>query len=356
MARLICTVFGLTTMLMMTSNAFADPVDSLIHDEMQKHQIAGLALNISRDGQPIKTECYGKANLEWDTPVAKDTVFEIGSITKQFTAACILMLVQEGKLSLDDNINDHLKIAPTNWANIKVRHLLSHTSGIRNYTVIDGFELRQHLTQEQFIKLLADLPLEFQPGDSWHYCNSGFNLLGYIVENVSGQKYWDFIQQRIFTPVGMNSTTKRDPIALIPHRAAGYEMKNHQPINRDYDLTDLFAAGAIVSTIVDMSKWDAALNGETLLNKASKESWWTPTTLNTGKVQNYGFGWFIDSVKDHKNIGHGGATSGFSASIQRFPDDHFSVIVLCNADELDVATMIAKKVAGVYFDRPVAVK
>ncbi len=344
----ICTLFGLMLTLLAPGIAIADPVDSLVQQEMQKHQIAGLALMVAKDGQQIKTEGYGVANLEWNVPVTKDTVFEIGSITKQFTAACILLLVQDGKLSLDDKINAHLRVAPKNWTNITVRHLLTHTSGIKNYTVLDGFELRQHLTQEQFIKQVGDLPLDFQPGDSWRYCNTGFNLLGYIIENVSGQSYWSFLHSRILGPLGMSATRSRAPGDIIPFRAAGYELKNHVSINRDYDLTDIFSAGAIVSSVVDMAKWDAALNGETLLTKSSKELWWTPTKLNGGKAQNYGFGWFLDPYKGHKNIGHNGQTSVFAASIQRFPDDHLSVIVLCNADESGVAGVIAKEVAETY--------
>lgn len=339
--------FALGVMLVVPGFAYADKVDSLIKQEMQKHQIAGLALNISRDGHPIKTKAYGIANLEWDVPVTKDTVFEIGSITKQFTAACILLLAEEGKLSVDDKVNTHLKVAPTNWSNITIRHLLTHTSGLPNYTLLDGFEWRQHLTQEQFIQKLSAHPVNFQPGDSWTYCNSGYNLLGYIIENVSGERYWDFLHERILGPLQMTATRDRSP-AITPHRAAGYEMKNHQPMNRDYDLTDIFSAGAIVSTISDMAKWDAALNDDALLKQSSRELWWTPTKLNSGKVQNYGFGWFLGDYKGHKNIGHGGATAGFSASIQRFPDDHLSIIVLCNADELNVGTLLAKEVADVY--------
>jgi D-alanyl-D-alanine carboxypeptidase len=351
MKLLICIFFGFALLMTTPGFAFADQVDSLIKQEMQKHQIAGIALAISKDGRLIKTNAYGVANLEWNVPVTEDTVFEIGSITKQFTAACILLLVQDGKLSLDDKINDRLKVAPTNWSNITIRHLLTHTSGLQNYTIIDGFELRQHLTQEQFIQKLGTQPVVFQPGDSWTYCNSGYNLLGYIVENTSGKTYWEFLHERILGPLGMNATQDRAPSVMIPHRAAGYEMKNHQPTNRDHDLTDIFSAGAIVSSISDMAKWDAAVNGETLLNQSSKQSWWTPTKLNNGKVQNYGFGWFLDDFKGHKNIGHGGATSGFSASIQRFPEDHLSVILLCNADEMNVATVLAKEVAELYLEK-----
>src|SRR5262249_48246833 len=149
----------------------------------------------------------------------------------------------EGKLSVDDKINDHLKIAPTNWSGITIRHLLTHTSGLQNYTVLDGFEFRLHMTQEQFIQRLAQEPVVFKPGDSWSYCNSGYSLLGYIVENASGPKYWDFVRARIFKPLGMKASTSRDPGVVILHRATGYEMTNGLPINRDYDLTDIFSAG-----------------------------------------------------------------------------------------------------------------
>src|ERR1700722_20240148 len=164
----------------------ADEVDEAIQADLKKHPIPGLALEIIRNGKCIKRAGYGVANLEWPAPVTPETVFEIGSVTKQFTAAGILLLVQEGKLSLDDKISLHLKDTPEIWKDITVRHLLTHTSGIKNYTVLDGFELRQHLTQAQFIKLMGSQPMVFQPGEKWSYCNSGFNLLAYIIENVSG--------------------------------------------------------------------------------------------------------------------------------------------------------------------------
>lgn len=349
MKRSSYLLVALISLTLSIGQTLADQVDDLLKVEMQKHQIAGLSLMVIKDGHPIKTNGYGVANLEWNVPVTEETVFEIGSITKQFTAACILLLVEDGKLSLDDKISQHLKNTPASWSNITVRHLLTHTSGIRNYTTEDGFELRNHMTQEQFIQKIGVLPLDFQPGDSWKYCNSGYNLLGYIVENVSSKNYWNFIRERIFLPLQMTNTTSRIPGIVVPHRAAGYELDHHIPINRDYDLTDLFSAGAIVSTVMDMSKWNAALDGNKLLKESSKELWWTPVKLNSGKIQNYGFGWFLDPLKNHKNIGHGGATSGFSSAIERFPDDHLSIIILCNADETGLATTLAKKVAPYYF-------
>jgi len=304
---------------------------------------------VVKDGKPIKTECYGVANLEWNEPVSTDTVFEMGSVTKQFTAACILLLAEDGKLALDDKISQRLKSTPPAWSNITIRHLLTHTSGITNYTVIEGFELSKHLTQRQFIEKIGVYPLSFQPGDSWSYCNTGYNLLGFIVENASGKGYWDFLRERILQPLQMTNTSKRLPSVIVPHRAAGYELTNHVHINRDYDLTDLFSAGAIISTITDMAKWDAALDGDKLLKASSLEQWWTPAKLNDGKLKNYGFGWFLDPLDGHKNIGHGGATSGFSTTIQRFPDDKLSILILTNADETGVAINLAKEVAKLYF-------
>jgi CubicO group peptidase (beta-lactamase class C family) len=314
---------------------------------MGKHQIPGVALTVIQHGKAVKTAAYGLANLELQVPVKADTVFEIGSITKQFTAAGILLLQQDGKLSVNDKLSRHLMHVPDAWTNITVRHLLTHTSGIKSYTGLDGFELRRHLTQAQFINAIGAQPLEFQPGASWKYCNTGFNLLGFIIENVSGKSYWDFMSARIFQTLGMNATTNRLPSLIITNRADGYEQTNHVLVNRDYDLTDVFSAGALVSTVGDLAKWNDALDGDALLNARSKAQMWTPTTLNDGKPTKYGFGWFIDTLEGHNNIGHSGSTSGFSATIQRFPDDKLVIIILTNTDE-QIATTLAKKVAMLY--------
>jgi len=329
--------------------ARADAVDDLLRSEMDKHQIAGLAIAVIKDGKTVKTSFHGLANLEWNVPVSADTVFEIGSITKQFTAACILLLAEDGKLSLEDKISSHLANTPPAWSNITVRHLLTHTSGIKNYTGLDGFELTRHMNQAQFIAKIGSYPLDFQPGNSWSYCNSGYNLLGFIVENASGRGYWDFLRERIFTPLEMTNSTSRLPRLIVPHRAAGYELANGLHINRDYDLTDLFSAGAIISTITDLEKWNTALDAGSLLNASSRKEWWTPAKLNDGSTKNYGFGWNLEQLDGHRNIGHGGATSGFSATIQRFPDDHLAIIILTNADETGIAIALARKVAPLFF-------
>lgn len=334
------------------SSAPADKVDDYIKTEMEKRKIPGLALTIILDGKETKTAAYGLANLELSVPTKPETVFEIGSITKQFTAAGILLLQQVGKLSVDDRINKFFANVPETWTNITVRHLLNHTSGIKSYTGLDGFELTKHLTQEQFIKKLGALPLDFAPGEEWKYCNSGYNLLGFIIENVSGKKYWDFMGQKIFSRLGMLSTTNREPGNIIPNRADGYEKKKGVLINRDYDLTDVFSAGEIASTIGDLARWNAALDSGKLLTPASKSQMWTAGKLNNGKLTHYGFGWRVEPYEGHKNIGHSGSTSGFSASLQRFPDDKICVIVLSNSDETNVATTMAKTIGGFYFGTP----
>ena len=353
MQRLIRLCASLAAVLLAIQAVRADQVDNYLKLQMQEHRIPGLTLEVIRDGKAIKTAAYGLANVELNVPAKPETVFEIGSITKQFTAAGILMLAQEGKLSVDDKISKYLKDTPEAWANVTIRHLLTHTSGIKSYTGLDGFQIWRHLTQEQFIKAIGKEPMEFQPGDSWKYCNTGFNLLGYIIENVSGKNYWEFMGERVFQPLGMQATTKRLYSLVIPNRASGYEQTNHVWMNRDTDLTEVFSAGAIASTAGDLAKWSVALDGDRLLNAASKAQMWTPVKLNDGKTRKYGFGWNVDTLEGHKNIGHGGSTSGFSASIQRFPDDHLAVIILSNTDE-EIATTLAKKVATFFFAQPSA--
>ncbi len=338
--------------LLLALNVQADSVDKVVKTQMKSHPIPGVALKIFKKGVCIKTAAYGFANLELKVPTKPETVFEIGSVTKQFTAAGIMLLVQDGKLSVDDKISLYLKDTPEAWKDITLRHCLTHTSGLKNYTGLDGFELTKHLPVDQFIKRMSEEPMDFQPGEKWKYCNTGFNLLGHIIESVSGKKYWDYMNERIFHPLGMTNTVNRKPGAVIPNRASGYETnRTGQYINRDYDLTDIFSAGEIASTVGDLAKWDAALDTDKLLNAASKEALWTPVKLNNGSIHEYGFGWFLNPLNGHKNIGHSGSTSGFSASNQRFPDDGLIVILLTNSGEDGIATKVAKAVAEVYLTK-----
>jgi D-alanyl-D-alanine carboxypeptidase len=333
-------------------SARADKVDDYVAEQMQQRHVPGLCLAVVQEGRPVAEKGYGRANLELNTPVTTNTVFEIGSITKQFTAALVMMLADERRVALDDPIEQHLKDTPEIWQGMTIRHLLTHTSGLKSYTGLDGFEVRRKLDYEAFARELAKEPLEFKPGERFSYCNSGYNLLGYLIEQKSGTSYWALLRERILVPLSMKHTRDRDTKSVIANRAAGYELQAGELVNRDSDLTDVFAAGAMVSTVPDLVKWNAALDAGVLLSTDNLKQMWTPVTLNNGKEYPYGFGWRVQDDNDRHNIGHSGSTSGFSASLQRFPREHLAVIVLCNLGQQDVATKIARGVAELYFTTP----
>jgi len=337
-------------LLVMLVSARADQVDEFLAAQMQRSQIPGIAVAVITDGQVVKTRGYGVANLEWRVAVTPETVFETGSLTKQFTAVCVMMLVEQGRVRLDDSITKYLE-APAEWRAITVRHLLTHTSGLKNYNGLAGFEASKHLDANAFIQKIAAYPLAFAPGESFAYCNTGYNLLGFIIEKASGQTYWEFLSEHVLRPLGMTQTQSRDQKTIILNRASGYEKEGERLINRDSDLTDVFSAGAMVSTIVDMARWNAAVDSRKLLQAGSWDQIWTAYKLNNGKLSSYGFGWRLEDYKGRKNIGHSGSTSGFSASLQRFPSDKLAVIVLCNSGEQNIATVLARGIADIYLFR-----
>nr|MBA3240428.1 beta-lactamase family protein [Acidobacteriota bacterium] len=328
--------------------ARADRVDDYVREQMRLRHVPGLALVVVRDGKVVKERGYGLASVELGVPATPDTVFEIGSVSKQLTAAAIMLLVEEGKLSLDDRIAKHLPETPEGWSAITVRHLLTHTSGIKNYTGLAGFELTERLKRDEFIKRIGVHPLAFEPGSAHSYGNTNYNLLGYIIEAASGRTYWEFMRERIFRPLGMSATTDRDPRYVLKNRAAGYEWEDGALVGRDYDLTDVFSAGAIVSTVRDLVKWDAALGGERLLKKSSLERIWTPTRLNDGREHPYALGWYVETLRGHRRVRHNGQTAGFAASFARYHEDRLTVIVLCNLGTNGLAGRINQGVAKLY--------
>ena len=342
-----------TLLLIIIVNVFAvyanaDVVDDRVRAIMAERHIPGAAVAVVKGGRVVRLKGYGMASLEFNVPVTTETAFEIGSVSKQMTAAGIMLLVQDGKVDLDEHISKYLPNTPEAWKDVTVRHLLTHTSGVKSYTGLDGFELSQRMKIDDFIKKLSPYALEFTPGEKNIYSNSGFSLLAYIIETQSGKKYFDFMRERIFIPLGMTHTYDRDPRNIIPMRAMGYEWVDGAFSGRDGSLTDLKGAGTIVSTIADMVKWDAALRGEKLLNALSKKLIWTQYTFNNGKLSPYGFGWRIGEVRDHKLIAHSGQTSGFGAAIHRYVGDDVTVIALTNLGEIGMGTLIASDVAKQY--------
>lgn len=338
---------ALCAVLLFVSAARADQIDDYVKAQMQEKHIPGAAIAVIKNGRVAKMQGYGLANVELNVPVTKDTVFEIGSVSKQITAAGIMMLVEDGKINLDEKISKYLPKTPETWKTVSVRNLLTHTSGIKSYTGLSGFELSNRMTRDDFIKKLAVEPLDFSTGDRYIYSNSGYSLLGYIIESASGKKYWDFMRERIFVPLGMTKTADRDPQFIVPNRADGYEWTNGRLVGRDYELTDLFAAGAIVSTIEDLTKWEAGVAGEKLLKAESKAQMWTPLTFNNGEYFGYGFGWNVGEFRAHKLISHGGQTAGFAANVSRYVDDNLTVIVLTNNGEQGLGGVIARGIAKI---------
>jgi D-alanyl-D-alanine carboxypeptidase len=337
-------------LLLATAAARADKVDDTVKAQMQKQHIPGLSLAVIREGKVIKAKGYGLANVELRVPATRDTVFQLGSITKQFTATAIMMLVDEGKVRLDERIPTYVSGLPAAWASATVRHLLTHTSGIKGYTEVPNFHkiTVSDASPEEVVKTVADYPLQFQPGEKWAYSNTGYYLLGRIIEKASGKSYADFLQERIFRPLQMTATRVNDLQDIIDNRACGYSWQRGTLRNGDtISMTWPYAAGALVSTVVDLAKWDAALSTDKLLKKAPLEQMWTPAKLSDGKPATYGFGWFIETIAGHRMIGHGGGIPGFATDMSRFADDRLTVVVLTNQERSDPGA-ISRAVAGLY--------
>jgi CubicO group peptidase (beta-lactamase class C family) len=284
-------------------------------------------------------------------------VFQTGSVGKQFTATAVLMLVEEGKIGLDDKLSKYLAGTPAAWKDVTVRNLLTHTSGIADYTDADNVKagglinLRGDYTEEELYKRLVELPLQYEPGTQWKYSNSGYVLLGFLIHKVTGEFYGDFLQERIFRPLGMNATRIISERDIVANRASGYELVKGEIKNQEWVSPTLntTADGALYTNVVDLGKWDAALYTEKLLKRTSFVQMWTPVRLKGGKTYPYGFGWFLDEANGHRLIEHDGAWQGFTMNISRYVDDGLTVIVMTNLDsEHAKPERVAHGVAGLY--------
>jgi len=350
---------SLFTMLVLVVTAQAVPeeppsavVDEFVNSELRTQRIPGVALAVVRDGKIIKAAGYGYANVELSVRTKPDTIFQTGSVGKQFTATAVMMLVEEGKVGLDDRISKYFPDSPAAWKDITVRHLLTHTSGIPDYTEEKsggGFNMRSDYTEEESVKKIAALPLDFPPGEKWSYSNSGYLILGVLIHHVTGEFYGDFLQQRIFRPLQMTSTRIISEADIVPNRSAGYRMVNGELKNQEWVSPSLntTADGALYTNVLDMAKWDAALYTEKLLKRSSFEQMWTPVKLNSGKTYTYGFGWAIMEINGHRLIEHSGAWQGFTTNISRFVDDRLTVVVLANSD-FAAPVKLARSVAALY--------
>jgi CubicO group peptidase (beta-lactamase class C family) len=284
-------------------------------------------VHVTRDGSTLFSKGYGLANAEHQVPNTPQTKFRLGSITKQFTAMAILILQEQGKLALDDAIGKYFDDPPGAWKDVTVHHLLSHTSGVPSYTSDPEYPRRmaQPETVKSMIARFKDKPLDFSPGEKFAYSNSGYFLLGAIIERVSGASYEAFLKQAIFGPLGMSDSGYDHPTTLLPHRAAGYVRKGDVLENAEYlDMSQPYAAGSLYSTVLDLTTWDRALAEGKLVSKESMTRMFTPVK------NNYAYGWAVTDRSGRKEISHGGGINGFATDILRYPDQNLCVIVLCN--------------------------
>jgi len=333
-------------------------IDKYVTAEMARQHIPGATVGIFRNGKLVYGQGYGYANLEWQVKMRPDTLMQSGSVGKQFTATAVMMLVEQGKVSLDDSIRKYFPEGPEFWQAIKVKNLLSHSSGIAEYGSPERgtpgalFDLRADFSEDQLIQNAGKMPIDFPPGDKFEYCNTNYMLLGILIHRVSGQFYGDYMQEHIFHPLGMSSTQIISDRDIVKNRASGYEIdinhiKNQKFVSATFNST---GDGALYFNLPDLEKWDRAQYGESILSPAMKKLMWTPFILNDGKPNsdNYGFAFFIDQINNHRVIEHPGAWQGFTTMVSRYVDDGLTVVVLTNLDSDHAnAENIERVVAGI---------
>ncbi len=312
--------------------AQTDAIDSYIQNEMRTRKIPGLALAVIKSSVAVKISGYGFANLELDVRATPDTVFELASVTKQFTATAIMALIEDGKIKVNDSITGYLPRSPEQWKAITIRHLLTHTAGLpglqEGFKALRGDGGRLNLTTAQMFEAATKDSLSFPPGDQWQYSDVGYFLLGMIIEKAGGRKYGDFLTDRFFAPLSMTSTSALDQWAILKNRAAGYTLRDHEVVNiRRVTQVELASYGGVFSSVKDLVKWDNALATAKVVKPSSLEQMWTPVRLNSGGSYLYGFGWQLGEVRGHRMISHAGVTG---TEYTRFPDDKLTVIVLTN--------------------------
>jgi CubicO group peptidase (beta-lactamase class C family) len=338
------------------SDGLSVKVDEVVRAQMREQKIPGVALAVMRDGKIIKATGYGLASVELNVQVKPEMVFHTGSIAKAFTATAVMMLVEEGKVGLDDKIGKYLVEAPAAWNEVTIRRLLTHTSGIRDYFGEDGdpsFDFRQDITEDEAVRRFAAQTMRFAPGEKWSYCNAGYLILGVMIHRVTGKFWFDFVKERIFDPLDMTSTRLIGTEDIILNRVNGYRMVNGQwKIDSCVSPSWYTSAdGSLYTNVFDMAKWDAALNTEKLIKHSTLQQMWTAVKLNNGTTYPYGFAWRIREVNGHHLIQHDGVDTAFTTRIVRYIDDGLSIVVLMNVGEDEEAAMptrMTDNVAEIY--------
>jgi CubicO group peptidase (beta-lactamase class C family) len=311
-------------------------VDSIVGDALGRHQSVSYAVGVKRGREVIVSKGYGLADLEDDVYASSQTIYRLGSITKQFTAAAIMRLVEQGKVSLDDELTKFIPDYPTQGHRVTVHHLLTHTSGIKSYTGLGEVfwnNSARDLTHEEMLDLFKDEPFDFAPGEEYRYNNSGFYLLGMIVEKVDGNGYGEYLQQNVFGPLELSRTSYCHEDDIIKGRAQGYRRENDQFLNdKAISMNTPGAAGALCSTTSDLLGWQEAFNEGRVVSAESRERMITPATLSDGSETGYGYGLGIGDLDGHPVISHGGGINGFNTQRSYYPDEDLTVVVLANTE------------------------
>jgi CubicO group peptidase (beta-lactamase class C family) len=324
MFRRIAIAFLLVSICLAQDNVAR--MEQVVRSYLDAKQFMGSVL-VARDGKVILSKGYGSANLEWDVPNSPTAKFRLGSITKQFTAACILLLEERGKLKVEDPVKKYMPDPPAAWDQVTIFHLLTHTSGIPSFTGFPDYSSTEAFatTPEKLVARFRDKPLEFQPGEKWNYSNSGYVLLGYLIEKISQQSYRQFVQENIFNPLGMKDSGYDSNSEIILHRASGYAPGPKGPTNAGYiDMSIPLSAGALYSTTEDLLRWEQGLMGGKVLSAGSLQKMTTPFK------NDYAFALAVHAANGHKVIEHGGGIEGFNTMLAYYPEDKLTVVVLAN--------------------------
>jgi CubicO group peptidase (beta-lactamase class C family) len=327
----------------LTNSSLVKWVDTYMSNTVQFDHFSGAVL-LARKGQVFYEKYFGLANRELNVANHRHTKFLIGSVSKQFTAAAIMLLHDKGMLNLDDPIHKYLDSCPSAWQAIKIRHLLNHTSGLINFTSLEeasGKFLMVPHTHEEIVQLAWNKPLESEPGEKFKYNNTGYYLLGIVVEKVSGKKFPEFVHENILSEIGLHNTGFDRETTVLKDRASGYFLSNEKVFYNTYrsDMSNLFAIGGMYSTVRDLLKWQQALFGGRIISKSSLGASLVPIKSN------FGFGWVIDSLGSVKRVYHDGGVMSFSSSLHYLPAEDLTIIAISNSGE-DGGIRVAYDIAG----------
>ncbi len=323
--------------------------DAFVAAEMREQTIPGLAVAVVRGGKVVFAKGYGLANVELRTTATADTVFHLASVTKPFTAAAVLLLVEDGKLALDDRVSRYLDSAPEPWRDVTIRQLLAHTSGIKDHLNEMNVATCEGTNPAELVSHVGRMPLNFPPGTRSSYSNTGYLVLGMVVERVAGKPFDAFLAERVFAPLGMTRTRRNSVDDIIADRASGYVLSGGALRNSPYlepTLNDNADAG-LVSSAADLARWGAALDGDAVLRPATRAAMWTPATLADGSATDYGLGWQIGRVNGHRLVFHNGSRADTATFVGKYVDDGLTVVVLANRNGATVGR-IGRHVAGLY--------